>query len=382
MKVFNMILSHLEKLDYVLIASVLFLSTFGLLMVYSAGYPLGYMKYHDGSYFFMKQLQWLLIGLTFFSAAVFFPYKAYSKLIRFLVKLSFLLLILVLLPGIGMEKNNSQRWIQLGSLIIQPSEAVKLVMVIYFAYVYAKKQRYIADFRKGVMPPLLILAAVFFLILKQPDLGTAVSILLSCGAVLLCAGLRIQHLLLLGTMAGTGIAYFAMTAPYRLKRLTSFSDPFQNENGDGYQLINSYLAIDSGGLWGNGLGNSVQKLGFLPEAHTDFIMAVISEELGGIGLAMIIGAYLLIMFRGVRIAVQIDDPFGKLLAVGLTFQIMIQALFNLGAVFGLLPITGIPLPFVSYGGSSLMFMLMSAGILVNLSSHVKRGVKKDEAFLL
>ncbi|MCY8540172.1 putative peptidoglycan glycosyltransferase FtsW [Bacillus licheniformis] len=382
MKVFNMILSHLKKLDYVLIASVLFLSTFGLLMVYSAGYPLGYMKYHDGSYFFMKQLQWLLIGLTFFSAAVFFPYKAYSKLIRFLVKLSFLLLILVLLPGIGMEKNNSQRWIQLGSLIIQPSEAVKLVMVIYFAYVYAKKQRYIADFRKGVMPPLLILAAVFFLILKQPDLGTAVSILLSCGAVLLCAGLRIRHLLLLGTMAGTGIAYFAMTAPYRLKRLTSFSDPFQNENGDGYQLINSYLAIDSGGLWGNGLGNSVQKLGFLPEAHTDFIMAVISEELGGIGLAMIIGAYLLIMFRGVRIAVQIDDPFGKLLAVGLTFQIMIQALFNLGAVFGLLPITGIPLPFVSYGGSSLMFMLMSAGILVNLSSHVKRGVKKDGAFLL
>ncbi|MCY8224094.1 putative lipid II flippase FtsW [Bacillus haynesii] len=380
MKVFNMILSHLKKLDYVLIASVLFLSTFGLLMVYSAGYPLGYMKYHDGSYFFMKQLQWLLIGLTFFSAAVFFPYKAYSKLIRFLVKLSFLMLILVLLPGIGMEKNNSQRWIQLGSLIIQPSEAVKLVMVIYFAYVYAKKQRYIADFGKGVMPPLLILAAVFFLILKQPDLGTAVSILLSCGAVLLCAGLRIRHLLLLGTMAGTGIVYFAMTAQYRLKRLTSFSDPFQNENGDGYQLINSYLAIDSGGLWGNGLGNSVQKLGFLPEAHTDFIMAVITEELGGVGLVMIIGAYLLIMFRGVRIASKIDDPFGKLLAVGLTFQIMIQALFNLGAVFGLLPITGIPLPFVSYGGSSLMFMLTSAGILVNLSSHVKRGVEKERLF--
>ncbi|TWN62291.1 putative peptidoglycan glycosyltransferase FtsW [Bacillus paralicheniformis] len=211
-------------------------------------------------------------------------------------------------------------------------------------------------------------------------MGTAVSILLSCGAVLLCAGLRIRHLLLLGTMAGAGIAYFAMTASYRLKRLTSFSDPFQNENGDGYQLINSYLAIDSGGVWGNGLGNSVQKLGFLPEAHTDFIMAVISEELGGVGLLMIIGAYLLIMLRGVKIAAQIDDPFGKLLAVGITFQIMIQALFNLGAVFGLLPITGIPLPFVSYGGSSLMFMLTSAGILVNLSSHVQRGVKKEGPF--
>ncbi|MCY7807393.1 putative lipid II flippase FtsW [Bacillus spizizenii] len=381
MKVLRVILSHLKKLDYVLIASVLFLSSLGLLMVYSAGYPLGYIKYGNGSYFFVKQLQWLLIGLTFFSAAVFFPYKAYGKLIRFLVKLSILMLILVLLPGIGVEKNNSQRWIQFGSLIIQPSEAVKLVMVIYFAYVYAKKQRYIANFGKGVMPPLLILAIVFFLILKQPDLGTSVSILLSCGAVLLCAGIRKRHLLLLGTMAGAGIAYFAMTAPYRLRRLTSFSDPFQDENGDGYQLINSYLAIDSGGFWGNGLGNSVQKLGFLPEAHTDFIMAVITEELGGAGLLMIIGAYLLMMFRGVRIAVQINDPFGKLLAIGLTFQIMIQALFNLGAVLGLLPITGIPLPFVSYGGSSLMFMLISAGILVNISSHVKRG-KKSEAYLL
>ncbi|MED0868938.1 putative lipid II flippase FtsW [Bacillus spizizenii] len=381
MKMLKVILSHLKKLDYVLIASVLFLSSLGLLMVYSAGYPLGYIKYGNGSYFFVKQLQWLLIGLTFFSAAVFFPYKAYGKLIRFLVKLSFLMLILVLLPGIGVEKNNSQRWIHFGSLIIQPSEAVKLVMVIYFAYVYAKKQRYIANFGKGVMPPLLILAAMFFLILKQPDLGTAVSILLSCGAVLLCAGIRKRHLLLLGTMAGAGIAYFAMTAPYRLRRLTSFRDPFQDENGDGYQLINSYLAIDSGGFWGNGLGNSVQKLGFLPEAHTDFIMAVITEELGGAGLLMIIGAYLLMMFRGVRIAVQINDPFGKLLAIGLTFQIMIQALFNLGAVLGLLPITGIPLPFVSYGGSSLMFMLISAGILVNISSHVKRS-KKSEAYLL
>lgn len=375
------ILSHLKKLDYVLIAAVLFLSSFGLLMVYSAGYPLGYIKYDNGSYFFMKQLQWLLIGFIFFGAAAFFPYKAYGKVIRFLVKFAFLLLILVLLPMIGVEKNNSQRWIHVGSIIIQPSEAVKLVMVIYFACVYAKKQRYIANFRKGVMPPLLILAAVFFLILKQPDLGTAVSILLSCGAILLCAGIRKRHLLLLGTMAGTGIAYFAITAPYRMRRLTSFSNPFQDENGDGYQLINSYLAIDSGGFWGNGLGKSVQKLGFLPEAHTDFIMAVVIEELGAVGLLMMIGAYLLMMFRGVRIAVQINDPFGKLLAIGLTFQIMIQALFNLGAVFGLLPITGIPLPFVSYGGSSLLFMLISAGILVNLSSHVKRRNKR-EAYLL
>ncbi len=210
------------------------------------------------------------------------------------------------------------------------------------------------------------------MILKQPDLGTAVSILLSCGIVLLCAGLKTRHLILLGSTAAAGITFFAVTAPYRLKRITSFRDPFMYEDGDGYQLIHSYLAMDSGGLTGNGLGGSFQKLGFLPEAHTDFIMAIISEELGMMGLLFVMGAYLLIMYRAVRIVQGLQDPFGKLLTIGLTFQIMIQAAFNLGAVFGLLPITGIPLPFISYGGSSLVFMMISAGILVNLSSSIKR----------
>ncbi|WP_420834665.1 putative lipid II flippase FtsW [Bacillus zhangzhouensis] len=367
-----LIISHLKKIDHILAGTFVCLSLFGLLMVYSASYPLGEMKYEQGHYFLIKQWKWLFIGLIFFFVAALFPYQAYRKWIRWLVMLSFLLLILVLLPGIGAVKNNSQRWIHIGSFMIQPSEAVKLVMVIYFAYVYAKKQAYITSFKKGVLPPLVLLGLAFLLILKQPDLGTAVSILLSCGIILLCAGLKTRHLILLGSTAASGITFFAVTAPYRLKRLTSFRDPFQYEDGDGYQLIHSYLAIDSGGLTGNGLGGSIQKLGFLPEAHTDFIMAVISEELGLLGISFVIGAYLLIMYRALRIVRALQDPFGKLLTIGLTFQIMIQAVFNLGAVFGLLPITGIPLPFISYGGSSLVFMMISAGILVHLSSYVKR----------
>lgn len=375
----SLILSHLKKIDHILAGTIVCLCLFGLLMVYSASYPLGEMKYEQGSYFFMKQWQWLLIGLFFFIIAALFPYHAYRKWIRWLVMLSMLCLILVRLPGIGVVKNNSQRWIHIGSLMIQPSEAVKLVMILYFAYVYARKQAYITSFRKGVLPPLILLGLVFLLILKQPDLGTAVSILLSCGIVLLCAGLNMRHLIFLGTTAAAGITFFAVTAPYRLKRLTSFRDPFQYEDGDGYQLIHSYLAMDSGGLTGNGLGGSIQKLGFLPEAHTDFIMAVISEELGFMGVSFVIGAYLLIMYRAVRIVRSLQDPFGKLLTVGLTFQIMLQAGFNLGAVFGLLPITGIPLPFISYGGSSLVFMMITAGILVNLSSYIKRPKQQAQA---
>lgn len=181
------LLSHFKKVDRVLAGTIVFLCLFGLLMVYSASYPLGEVKYEKGSYFFIKQWQWLLIGGFFFFIAALFPYQIYRKWMKWLVMLSLLCLILVLIPGIGVVKNNSQRWIHLGSLMLQPSEAVKLVMVIYFAYVYAKKQAYITSFKKGVLPPLIILSLVFLLILKQPDLGTAVSILLSCGIILLCA---------------------------------------------------------------------------------------------------------------------------------------------------------------------------------------------------
>lgn len=367
----GMFLERIKKIDYLFIGAIVFLSLFGLVMVYSASFPVASMNYQTSSYFFSKQLYSLCIGFGLMVLTSFFPYRVYGKISPLLVLISILLLIMVLIPGIGMDINNSRRWLHIGPLLIQPSEAVKLVMIIYFAYIYAKKQDYIQHFWKGVMPPLVILGIVFFLILKQPDLGTATAILLPCGLLLVCAGVRKIHLMLLGSIAVGGICYLAISAPYRLKRIMTFKNPYADPLGDGYQLINSIDAISSGGIWGKGLGHSIHKMGFLPEAHTDFIMAIILEELGVFGLLFIIFSYLIIMYCGVRIVVKAKDPFGKLLALGLTFQIMIQAIFNMGAVSGLLPVTGIPLPFISYGGSSLIFMFISSGILVNLSWKTK-----------
>ncbi len=300
--------------------------------------------------------------------AAFFPHRMYARFSPLIVMVSIGLLVLVLVPGIGVERNFSQRWIQFGSFMFQPSEAIKLGMIIYFASIYAKKQEYINHFGKGILPPLLIVGIVCFLILKQPDLGTATSVVLACGMILLCSGARRLHLLLLGTIAGFSFVYFAFSESYRLKRLLSYLNPFQDPEGDGYQLINSYLAISSGGIRGNGLGNSVQKLGYLPEAHTDFIMAITVEELGLLGLLLILTLYFLVMLRGIHISVKLKDTYSKLLAIGLTSQIIIQVFFNLGAVSGLLPITGVPLPFMSYGGTSLILMMLSSGMLVHLSA--------------
>nr|WP_239094172.1 putative lipid II flippase FtsW [Bacillus sp. B15-48] len=362
---------YLKKFDYLLILAIFLLCFLGLVMVYSASYPLGVIQYGNDRYFIDKQLTSFSIGLVFFTIAAFFPHQIYAKLSPIIVLISIFLLIIVLIPGIGVERNFSQRWIQLGSFMFQPSEAVKLGMIIYFAAIYAKKQEYINHFAKGVLPPLLILGFVFLLILKQPDLGTATSILLACGVILLCSGARLIHLISLGMIAISGILYFAFSESYRLKRLMSFLNPFDDPSGEGYQLINSYQAIASGGLQGNGLGNSAQKFGYLPEAHTDFIMAITLEELGILGLLLIMFLYFLIMYRGFRISLKLKDAFSKLLAIGLTFQIMIQVFFNLGAVSGILPITGITLPLVSYGGSSLILMMYSTGILVRLSASIK-----------
>ncbi|MBY7144057.1 putative lipid II flippase FtsW [Virgibacillus sp. NKC19-3] len=358
----------IKNIDYPLLIIILFLSIFGLMMIYSSSSTLSYLNFDTTNHFFMKQLQWLLVGMFFLAIAAILPYHLYSKLSPIFVFISIALLILVLLPGIGVERNNSQRWIQLGSFLFQPSEFIKLFMLIYFAHFYSKKQKIINQFQYGVLPPLLILAVVFLLILQQPDLGSAALILIACGMIVLCSGVKQRHLLMLGSIGILGISYFIYSSPYRLERLTSFANPFDNPLGDGYQLLNSYIAIGTGGFAGNGLGGSVQKLGFLPEAHTDFIMAVILEELGAFGLILVIGAYIFIMFRGIAIAKACTSMFPKLLAIGITFQIILQVIFNLGAVSGLLPITGIPLPLISYGGSSTLVSMISLGILLQISA--------------
>ncbi|SEO51555.1 cell division protein FtsW [Amphibacillus marinus] len=357
---------RLKRFDYSLIITVLAMCIFGLVMVYSTSYTRGTLLHENGSYYFNRQLIFFIMGLVLCTVMAFFSLKSLGKLSPFLVLLSIILLGLVLVPQIGIVRNSARRWIEIGPIAFQPSEIVKTFMIIYFAHIYAKKQAYLDHFAKGVLPPLFILGIIFIMILGQPDLGTAVHILIICGFIVVFSGVRFVHIFMLGLIAVSGIGFFAISQPYRLQRLTSFMDFDPSES---YQLVNSYVSIATSGLFGNGLGNSVQKLGYLPEAQTDFIMAVVVEELGIFGVLFIIGGYLFILYRGVQISKQVDAVYLKLLALGVTVQIIIQAVINLGAISGMLPITGIPLPFISYGGTSLVFTLLSVGILINVSGR-------------
>lgn len=307
------------------------------------------------------------MGLIVFFIVSFIPYQWYGKIIGPLVVTMLVLLLLVLIPHVGITRNYSTRWLGAGPLLFQPSEIAKIIMVLYFAKVYANKRKYIENFSRGVLPPIILLIVVFTMILKQPDLGTGMILVVACGSILLISGARWRHLVALGSIAAVTLVVLATSASYRMERLTSFVDPFADPQGQGFQIINSFLAIGTGGLTGNGLGNSVQKLGYLPEAHTDFIMAIIVEELGIVGLAVIIALYVLLLFKGFSIFKHAPNFFGKFIAMGITVQICIQAVFNLGAVSGLMPVTGIPLPLVSYGGSSMLITLGGLGILMNIS---------------
>ncbi|ARK31780.1 putative lipid II flippase FtsW [Halalkalibacter krulwichiae] len=365
--------------DWLLIITTFLLAAFGLIMVFSSSYAIGIVGDSGNPYtFIQRQIVWFALASVAFFIVMHFPYRLYRKLSPIIILLSIIALILVKMPGLGVNINGAERWIDLGPLRIQPSEFVKLGMIIYLAQVYSQKQAYIDQFIKGVMPPLVVVGFVFALIMLQPDLGTATSILLVTLLLVFFSGAKWRHLI---GLAGVGISLFivfALSAPYRVRRLTSFQDPFADPSGTGHQVIQSYIAMAHGGLTGTGLGQSVQKLFYLPEAHTDFILAVVSEELGLLGVLFVLGAHGVILTRGVMIGAQCKNPFGSLLAFGIVFQIAIQIVFNVGAVTGLLPITGIPLPLISNGGSSLLITLISLAILANISRNNIRQRRQKE----
>ncbi len=338
-------------------------------MVYSASFVFAGMdpNIDNPSFYFNRQRMWLIVGAFVFLFFSLFSYRRIGQFIPIIIVVTLILLVAVLIPGVGVERNYATRWLGFGPLLFQPSELAKVAMLLYFAKVYTNKQDKLHNFNKGVLPPLILLGIIFGLIVLQPDLGTGASIIIACGMILLFAGIRITHLLVLGIAALAGVALLILGADYRMGRLTSFMDPFADPTGDGFQLIHSLIAIASGDLTGVGLANSVQKSGFLPEAHTDFIMAVIAEELGFLGVLLVIGLYFVFMFKGILIAKRAPDQFGRLLAYGITFQIVTQAMINFGAVSGLMPITGITLPLVSYGGSSMLITFFLLGILMNIA---------------
>lgn len=363
---------NLKYFDFTLIITPILLAGFGLVMIYSSSMVIAIVEGQDSTYYLFKQFQWFVVSSVAFVFCCLFPYRYYQRLVKLIVLMMLALLIGVLFFGTTI--NNAKSWFSMGPVNIQPAEFAKLAIILYLASVYSKKQDYINEFTKGVLPPLILTGLVLGLIVLQPDIGTAGIVLIIASSIILSSGIKIRHIVLLASIVivTLAVAIPNMVTDVRIARFTGAYQPFNAPDTDGYHLIQSYLAIGVGGITGEGLGQSVQKLGYLMEAHTDFIMAIIAEELGFLGVIAVIGMLATIVLRGYFIARKCDDSFGSLIAIGISSMVGIQATVNLGAISGVLPITGVTLPFISYGGSSLLVLMISIGILNNIAMNVKR----------
>ncbi|GMA99699.1 stage V sporulation protein E [Pelosinus sp. IPA-1] len=357
--------------DFVLFFAVIALLIFGVVMVYSSSAVSAYVNFNDSYYFLKRQIIWVTLGVIAMLLTLNMDYHVWRKLATPILISTLILLILVLIPGLGKVVNGARRWLGFGSLYLQPSEIAKLSMVLFSSASLARNQEKITAFLKGLVPQLFILLVVFGLILKEPDLGTALAIGGTIFVLLFTAGAKLSHLGSLGSVGVVGIIAAIILEPYRLKRLLAFSDPWSDPLNTGYHIIQSLYALGSGGLFGVGLGRSREKFLYLPEPHTDFIFAILGEELGFIGTITVILLFFLFAWRGFKIAISAPDIYGSMLATGLTTMIVMQALMNISVVTASMPVTGIPLPFISFGGSALIFTLIGVGILLNISRYVQ-----------
>ncbi len=358
-----------KSLDFICFFTVIALLSFGVVMVYSSSAVSAYVNFNDSYYFFKRQLVWGTLGFIAMLFTLSIDYHVWRKLATPALLVTIVLLILVLIPGLGKVVNGARRWLGFGSLYLQPSEIAKISMVLYSSANLARHQEKITSFLKGLLPQLVILLVIFGLILKEPDLGTALVIGGTVFVMLFAAGARLSHLTSLGLVGVVGIIAAIILEPYRLKRLLAFSNPWADPLDTGYHIIQSLYALGSGGLFGVGLGRSREKFLYLPEPHTDFIFAILGEELGFIGTIAVILLFFLFAWRGFKIAIAAPDIFGSLLATGITTMIVVQALMNIAVVTASMPVTGIPLPFISFGGSALIFTLAGVGILLNISRY-------------
>lgn len=359
--------------DYPLLAGVALLLLFGLVVLSSASVVEAQEDFGSGIGYLVRQLGYGVgVGLVGFFIASRIPYQRLRPLAPLFLIGALVLLILVFLPGIGVALGGARRWVQLGLLRFQPAEVAKLGFILYFAGWFEARERHLHKFWEGLGPFLLLVGVFGALLLLQPNLGTFGILALTALAMLFLAGGRFTHLAAI-IAAGVGLLLLAIRlAPYRLNRLLAFLNPSADPQGIGYQINQALLAIGSGGLFGRGLGHSVQKFNYLPEAVGDSIFAILVEELGLVGGAFLIALFLFIGYRGFKIAKGAPDSFGRLLAGGITSWILIQAFVNIAAISGLIPLTGVPLPFVSYGGTSLAVLLTGVGILVNVSKYARK----------
>ena len=354
--------------DVKLMFPVLILVTIGIIMVYSASSVLAFKKFGTDFYFLKKQALFAMIGFVGLVCGRHFPYRHLKALAYPFLIIAIILLGAIFIPGIGYSAGGSARWLRLGGFTVQPSEFARLAMIIYLAYSLDKKNGELKNFYVGFLPHVFVLGILTALITMQPDFGSVVILGAITWLMLFVAGVRILHLapsLLL--LVPIGYIYM-VSAEYRARRLMSFWDPWQYSANEGYQIIHSLMAFGTGGIWGTGIGQSYQKLHYLPEPHTDFIFSVIGEELGLLGVTIVLSLYVLILWRGIIIAKNAGDSFGTFLATGITSAIAIQVCTNMGVALGLLPTKGLTLPFLSYGGTSLLVNMASIGILMNIGN--------------
>jgi cell division protein FtsW len=340
----------------------------GIMMIYSASSIYAAERFHDGMYFLKKQALFGLCGIGCMLVMMRVPYSFFKRCAYPLWAVSIGLLVLVLIPGIGVRIGGAVRWLHLGPLSFQPAELAKLSVVILLAYCLAKKENErIKEFSIGVLPHLLLVVPLCLLIVMQPDFGTCMMIVAMLFIMLFAAGIRKRFVLGLGAAGLIAAGLLIAAKGYRMERLVTFLNPWKDPTGAGFQIVQSFLAFGSGGFLGTGIGRGTQKLLYLPEPHTDFILAVIGEEMGFIGVIFVIGLFVTIMACGIKIAMNSYDLFGTYLALGIIVLIGLQTVINMGVVMGLLPTKGMPLPFISYGGTALLVDMSCMGILLSIS---------------
>jgi cell division protein FtsW len=363
-------LQILPKPDYVLLGTVMALLIAGMLTLSSASSVIAYERFGNNNYYFFRQLMFGVIpGIIAMYFVAKIHYSRWQKLAPLLVIVGILLLIAVFIPGVGFGVGNSKMWIDFKYFLFQPSELMKLIVVLYLASWYDKRAEQAQDLYYGFLPSLTIIGLIAGLIILQPDLGTMIVLTLIAATMFFIGGVKLKYLLSVAGVAAVFVWIMIKAAPYRIQRIMAFFNPEIDTRGISYQINQALLAIGSGGIWGYGLGQSRQKYNYLPEAIGDSIFAIMSEEMGFVRIVIVLGLFLLFAFRGFYIAKNAPDNFSKLAAVGITSWIIIQALINIGGITAIMPLTGVPLPFISYGSTAMVVSLVGVGILLNISRY-------------
>lgn len=355
----------------IILSITIFLTLFGILMISSSSSIWAEYKFNNPFKFTIHQSIFAFVGIILMFITSKIDYNLYYKHANKILLFAIILLILVLIPGIGMVRNGSRSWFGIGSFGIQPSEIAKVSLIIFVSKYLSKNNRDMDKIVSYSIPILGVIMLIFFLILLEPDFGSGAIIVLSLVVLIFTSNIKISFFVRLGVLGIAGIVGLILIAPYRMARIVAYLNPWSDPLGSGFQIIQSLYAIGPGGLFGLGLGNSIQKHFYLPEPQTDFIFAIISEELGFIGIVILSSAYVVLFYNVLKLSLCTKDLFGKYLSFGLIIELVLQTLLNLLVVVGLIPVTGVTLPFLSYGGSSLLTCLLMIGIILNIESNQK-----------